>query len=103
MLHNIFQICENGHVCAVWNSQPYVRGGMRVGNLLLCSNIVVSGNNFEKINLLLSFMNMGKLDQPTFSGIQSNILVPVIEEVFNEHLDRMAEKYKDKPVIIAGK
>ena len=48
-------------------------------------------------------MNMGKLDQPTFSGIQSNILVPVIEEVFNEHLDRMAEKYKDKPVIIAGK
>ena len=59
----IFQTCEGGHPVHKWSSQPYLSlKGTSAGDFLLATNILISGNNYQKIALLFKFMNLGTND-----------------------------------------
>ena len=57
------QTCTSCHTIWRWNSQPTLKFGMQVGDIMLASNILLSGNNYAKIAVLFKFMNMGWLQQ----------------------------------------
>ncbi|ESO83478.1 hypothetical protein LOTGIDRAFT_176233 [Lottia gigantea] len=73
----IIWMCTSGHKIERWCSQPVVRR-IRVGDFLLASNILASGNNYRKIAMLFQFMNMGCVSESTFNRIQKHYCSPAI-------------------------
>lgn len=85
-----------------WDSQPIVRR-MRAGDVLLSSAIIVSGNNYEKVGLLFKFVGLGILSQPSHFKIQTKYSCPVINDKFQELIERNIKKYIGKDVVVIGK
>lgn len=94
----------NGHVVGNWSSQPVIRR-MNVGDLLLCSSIVMSGNNYHKIKLLSTCLNLAMVSSSTFHRIQNRIINPVIKVKWDEMQKQNIQKAKalGRPVILKGK
>ena len=44
-------ICDEGNVCGKWNLQTALKNDVNLGDLELSSAIILSGNNYEKIEL----------------------------------------------------
>lgn len=53
---------------------------MLVGDLLLASDIQLSGNNYAKISLLFKFMKMGMVERSSFFRIQDSYCVDTIKD-----------------------
>lgn len=69
---------------------------------MLATNILLSGNNYENVALLFRNMNMGVVDQTTFSLIQDKYCVDTIKEFWEERrLDTIA-KQRDKHRVVLG-
>ena len=102
VINILFQTCEAGHICVKWSTQPVLTYGMRAGNLLMSSNVVLSGNNMEKINRLLQLINMGALNQPTFSGVQANLVQPTINEEYQALTKETIKRLAGKEITVAG-
>ena len=47
-------------------------------------NVLVSGNNYNKVALLFRFMNMGMVNHTTFYKIQDQYCVDTITDFWNE-------------------
>jgi len=58
--------------------------GMHAGDFLLSTNILLSGNNYAKIALLLKFMNMRIVNQTTFFWIQDHFCIDPIKEFWDK-------------------
>lgn len=56
----VFQQCPQGHF--IWSSQPALKFGSQLGDFLMASYILLSGNNYTKVKLLFRFMNMGMMN-----------------------------------------
>ncbi|XP_041048314.1 uncharacterized protein LOC121280414 isoform X1 [Carcharodon carcharias] len=68
--------CCHGHE-SVWWSQPLLEG-VPAGNILLVSSIVLSGNNYRKIALMLKFLNMLPVSHQSFLKIQKSYVQPSV-------------------------
>ena len=79
-----------------WNSQPTLKFGMQGGDFMLCTNILLSGNNYRKVALLFKFMSMGMVCESTFCKVQDAYCVEPVEEYWEktrgEVLDRLRQK-----------
>ena len=66
--------CTEGHN-GMWQSSSVlgVKRGQKVyaATILLAASIVVSGNNFDKLSMLMKFLNLSFLSESTFSQFQS--------------------------------
>ena len=66
--------CTEGHN-GMWQSSSVlgVKRGQKVyaATVLLAASIVVSGNNFDKLSMLMKFLNLSFLSESTFSQFQS--------------------------------
>lgn len=77
--------------------------GMLVGDFMLSSNILLSGNNFAKISLLFKFMKMGMVVRSTFFRIQDSYCVDTIKEFWDEKRAAVITQLKSKgPVVALG-
>lgn len=77
--------------------------GMLVGDFMLASNILLSGNNYGKILLLFKFMNMGMVARSTFFHIQDSFCVDSIREFWNDKRAKMIAELQPKgPVVVLG-
>ena len=76
---------------------------MKVGNVLLASAILLSGNNFEKVKLMFSFLGLGLMSRPSHFKIQTKHCCPVIEKEFSQMTDKNIEKYIGKEILVIGK
>ncbi|XP_016116920.1 uncharacterized protein [Sinocyclocheilus grahami] len=63
-------ICSSDHTVWKWSSQPTFTHGMLIGDFMLATNILLSGNNYAKIALLFKFMRMGMAERTSFFKIQ---------------------------------
>ena len=76
-------ICDNGHVCGKWNSQPTLKNDVNLGDIELSSAIILSGNNYEKIELMGKFLHLPLVSQSAFYRFQSKLIIPKIDEAWN--------------------
>ncbi|XP_026177256.1 uncharacterized protein LOC113138747 [Mastacembelus armatus] len=95
-------VCPSGHTVWSWTSQPSMKSGMQVGDFMLATNILLSGNNYEKVALLFKNMNMGMVDPKTFSLIQDTYCVETIKGFWEERRLHTVTKLCDKNLIVLG-
>ncbi|KAK5909301.1 hypothetical protein CesoFtcFv8_003245 [Champsocephalus esox] len=97
-------MCLHGHT--VWKgcSQPTLKDGMLVGDFVLASSILLSGNNFAKMSLLFRFMNMGMVERPSFFRIQHSYCVDSIKDFWNQKRAKLitTQLHPQGPVGILG-
>ena len=94
--------CENGHSFN-WTSSDVVHSsfGKKVfsDNLRVSSAIVLSGNSFNKIELLFQFMNLRFISSTSFFAYQQLFICPSIgelykrEQVHTEHASRAIKHF----------
>lgn len=75
---------------------------MHAGDYMLAMNILLSGNNFRKVDLLFRFMNIGSISHNLFDQVQLQYCVPVIKSVFNTTITSVRQSLQDKSLILAG-
>lgn len=86
-----------------WNSQPSFKYGMQAGDFLLASNIILSGNNYNKIALLFKFMNMRVVDRSTFFKIQDTYCVDTIKDFWDKKRAEVVSRLQSKDnVVVLG-
>ncbi|XP_061653876.1 uncharacterized protein LOC133489123 isoform X2 [Phyllopteryx taeniolatus] len=96
-------MCSRGHIVWKWASQPMMNYGMLAGDFMLATNILLSGNNYEKICLLFKFMQMGTVDRSTFFRIQNSYCVDTVKTFWNYNRAAIITDLKSKgPVVALG-
>lgn len=97
-----FQTCSNGHHIHTWSSQPKIKN-LFAGNFLISAAVLISGNNFKKIALLASFMNLAMVGTTSHQRVQRVFTVPVINSYYEDMMQKTLAKYREKDIVIAGK
>ncbi|XP_062612144.1 uncharacterized protein LOC134273936 [Saccostrea cucullata] len=95
-------VCKNGHVQNKWCSQPLLNRRLHTGDLLLASATVLSGNNFQKIDLFAKVLGLPILSSSTFFKIQRTYIVPSVDHHWTSHLDSVLEEFRGKEVVVFG-
>ena len=72
------QICPEGHRKSFCTQETI--GRSHTGDIWVVSAILLSGNNYEKINLLARFAKLNMMLSATYSKIQAHYIIPAIEE-----------------------
>lgn len=76
--------CSKGHG-GVWSSSAERRRQkLYVSSVLLAASMLVSGNNFEKVSLLVKGMNLKYLSSSFFSRMQSLYALPSITDLWSK-------------------
>ena len=77
---------------------------MAVGDYLLSTSVVTSGNNFQKISLIARCMNLNMVPKSSFFRVQKHYTLPVIRDFWKEiqikNIDRA--KAQMSPLIVKG-
>lgn len=68
---------------------------------MLSTNILLSGNNFRKVLLLLKFMNMGCVAESTFYAVQGSYCVGAIQHFWEEKRAAIIRSLCQKDSIVA--
>ena len=76
--------------------------GMQAGDFLLSSNILLSGNNYAKVALLLKFMNIRMVNPTTHYTIQDTYCVDTIKEYWEEKRSEAISRLQGKDVVLLG-
>ena len=71
--------CIDGNIIIDWQSQPLI------GNLLFRAVTVFSGQTFEHVKNVATFLNMKFMSYTPFYDIQHTNLIPVIVETWKTH------------------
>ena len=74
-----------------------------VGDFLLATNILLSGNNYMKVALLFHFMRMGMVSQTQFDRIQSLYAVFANMDYWDGLRSKTIEQLWGRPIVLAGK
>lgn len=98
-----FQICQNNHIAKKWCSQPILQRGVLLGNMMLSTAILCSGNNFAKQNLLCKYLHLGCPSDSTFHRFQQQCIGPAITDFWTIIRDQELAQLKGHEIIIAGK
>ncbi|KXJ13785.1 hypothetical protein AC249_AIPGENE13315 [Exaiptasia diaphana] len=97
--------CPDGH-SGMWHSsslQGHKRGQrMFAISTLLSSSVLVTGNNFDKVELLFKFLNCAFVSKSTFNRMQSFYAVPAIAEMWKNMKDGLEDIYKNETVVLCG-
>ena len=82
--------CINGHK-TTWRSQPLIRN-VPAGNLLLAASTLFSGNTYERISQVASFLNLEFIGKTTFYGFQNQYLFPVVDKAWREEKEAVIDE-----------
>lgn len=85
-----------------WTSQPTFKFGILAGDFMLAMNILLSGNNYPKIALLLRFMNMGVVSPSDLCRIQDTYCVDTIKEFWMESRSEAIQRLQGQDVVVIG-
>ena len=62
----------------------------------------MSGNNFDKLSMLMKFLNVSFLSESTFSRIQTTCVTPVVKELWEAMKEKVWEVLKGEELALAG-
>jgi len=74
----IWWTCQNGHKDKWSSSEKY--GGMHANNLQFSAAILLSGNNFAKVELMNKLVSLACPSNASFFRAQKVYCIPAIEE-----------------------
>ncbi|KAI8493046.1 hypothetical protein Bbelb_290500 [Branchiostoma belcheri] len=92
--------CVDDHLQWKWGSQPRFKFNLQGGDFMLASSLLLSGNNYSKVNLMFKFMNMGFVCPTTFNSIQGQYCVPAIKQYWNDEKTRALRELRNKENVI---
>ena len=93
--------CSSGHLGGSWSSQP-MYNGMRVGNMLLSSCLLLSGNSYTKIALLFKFVNLKFISKTLFYQHQSLYIAPAVQKYWDAMRTNLLEERKNKEILLSS-
>ena len=85
--------CINGHLIHRWLSQPLI-GKMPAGNLLVSAVTLFCGQTYTHIAQFAEFMNLKFITESTFTTIQREYLMPVIQHTCSLLQAKLLDKIK---------
>ena len=85
-------MCVEGHQTQ-WRSQP-VTGTMALGNLLVATSILFTGNTFTRIIKFCNVLYLSIAKLPSFSKIQKKYFFSVINNFYIKQRNKIAPKLK---------
>ncbi|KAJ8017607.1 hypothetical protein HOLleu_44868 [Holothuria leucospilota] len=94
-------VCEKGHTTKRWDSQPKLRRNY-AGDIGLSASILFSGNNYNKIKMLLKCLNMGICHANLHHYVQRTYTCPVVEDYWNGMQSQILAARRDHEVVISG-
>ena len=71
-------------------------------NLQLAASIMVSGNNFAKVEKMANFLGLSFISDSTFYRMQRLYFIPAIDEWWSWQREQLVQEFLDKPVIVCG-
>ncbi|XP_061167506.1 uncharacterized protein LOC133176400 [Saccostrea echinata] len=95
-------VCRQKHVLYEWCSQPILNRRMHSGDLMLASAILLSGNNFKKIELMCKFLNLPIISNTTFHKIQRTYLIPSVDEFWADNQLNTINQFLGEDLVILG-
>lgn len=72
----------------------YLQRQLAVGDYLLSTSVVTSGNNFQKNFLVARCMNLNVVTSSSFFRVQKHYTLPVIKDVWKEMQMKNVERAK---------
>ena len=93
--------CNSGHVGGRWAAQPSC-DKVRVGNLMLASSLLLSGNLYAKVGLMFNFCNLQYFSSALFNQYQKLYIIPAINKFWEQHQKQLWEEKAGKEVVISG-
>ena len=75
---------------------------MYVNNIQLCSAVLLSGNNYGKVNRLAEYLNLAVPGKSTFFRIQRLYLVPAIDEWWGWMRGQLVDEFSNHDSIAGG-
>ena len=82
-------ICKNKHIFE-WKSQPKLKN-ISIGNILLSSSVLYSGNTFGQIYEMFKMINIVCISKNRFFEIQKTLLFPVVNQFYKMLRDEIYE------------
>lgn len=79
---NVSATCINGHDIK-WDSQPIINR-LPVGNLLVSAAILFSGNTFQRVCQIASFLKLQFFSHNTYYDIQRSYLFPLVNHTWKK-------------------
>ena len=73
-----------------------------IGDLKCAAGILLSGNNFLKIQHMSEIMGLHFINSRMFYAIQNHYICPGVEETFATTLSKRIEEVQDKNVVLFG-
>ena len=64
--------------------------------------ILITGNNFDKIDLLCRFLKLSMISQSTYMRIQKLYVIPEIQSFWEEMKTNVWETLSKEPVVLCG-
>lgn len=92
--------CPHGHTGKFSSSKDI--NEMYTNNLQVAASILLSGNNFTKIERMCSFLGLSFISNSTFFRMQRLYLIPCINEWWNWQRDQLLEEFKNVEVVVCG-
>ena len=98
--------CGGGHG-DIWESSDVLitkDQGQKVyvNTVVLAASILLTGNNFTKVELLTKCLNLGFISNPTFHRIQKLYAIPVVQEFWFDMKKVIHDAMTEEKVVLSG-
>ena len=86
-----------------WCSQPRLRTkGVPAGDFALSVNCILSGNNYNKVALLMKFMNVGIPNKDFHHAVERLYTCPAVDTYWADVKSRIWRECKDRQLVLSG-
>ena len=97
--------CSLGHA-GVWHSSSVLteKSGqnMFVTSALLSSAVLLTENNFDKVELMAKMLRLAFVSSSTFKRIQTFHAVPAVKELWEKMKEKIWQTFQDKDLVLCG-
>ena len=94
----VTKTCMKGHDITQ-DSQPILNNRLPVGNLLLSSSILFTGNTFNAMKNFATCLYLKSLSERSFYNIQERCLFPVINDLWEQNRGEVISELRQKAVV----
>ena len=92
--------CSSGHKGKFASSKDVEE--MYANNLQVAASILLSGNNFAKIEKMANFLGLSFISKSTFYRMQRLYLIPCISEWWNWQREQLIHDFLEKEIVVCG-
>lgn len=92
--------CPAGHKGTFTSSKD--QNGIYCNNLQVAGSIMLSGNNFAKVEKMADFLGLAFISDSTFYRMQRLYFIPAIEEWWGWQREQLLRDFRGKEVVVCG-